>query len=439
MKRLLLPSLIVLALAAGWSFAAEITDLNTTDASNTNSTFGIEDTTAPSAVADRYQAFQGAMARYLADVASGLTVSSSSSTAYAVTANNLTTTLIDGWQLIVEMTPTNSAVSPTLNVNNSGAKRLESVRGTSLSANDIIAGSRILVSYDQTNDVWLVIGGLAPPPAAAAEVHTDMEQDASPELGGNLGVQTYELVDGSGNELLEFATNASAVNHILITNSATTATPSIKATGGDSNVGLLLQGKGVGHVQLGDAGLEWPDADGSDGQLLSTNGGGSLSFVNDGGANAVTTDVNVSGGADALFTLVPSGTTQILINFEGVSSNGTGSPIVTLGDSGGLETSGYVASTVNLKHNTATVVSYSTSNFPIDIDDGTSELSGVMILSLKDATNNTWVTSGVFKMWTNNVVFTAGHKSLSAELTQLKVEAPSSDVFDGGSVSITFQ
>jgi|GEM_PF-3561290 len=161
MKRLLLPSLIVLALAAGWSFAAEIKTLDTTDASNTGSVMGLTNSTAPSAVDDRWRAFQGALGRYIADQASGLTVSSTSSTAYSVTGNDATTALLDGRLLIVEMTPTNSAVSPTLNVNNTGAKELRFDVGTSLAAGAIAAGERIIVSYDSANNIWQVLSGAA--------------------------------------------------------------------------------------------------------------------------------------------------------------------------------------------------------------------------------------------------------------------------------------
>jgi hypothetical protein len=167
MKRLLLPSLIVLALAAGWSFAAEVTDLSTTDALNTNSTFGLEDTTAPSAVADRYQAYQGAIARYIADQASGLTVhTSSTNTAYTVSANNTTNTLIDGWLMVLEITSANG-ISPKLEVNNTGLKNLEFDPGSTLQAGAIESGTRILISYDEANGVWLVLAGANQPTAAA--------------------------------------------------------------------------------------------------------------------------------------------------------------------------------------------------------------------------------------------------------------------------------
>ena len=163
MKKLLQGSVVALFLTSVIAIAAEVTDLNTTDAQNTNSTFGLEDSTAPSQVADRYQAYQGAVARYIADMSSGLTVDTqSTNTTYKVTANNTTTTLIDGWMLALQITETNG-VSPTLNVNGTGAKALEHEPGSTLSAGAIETNQRILVSYNDTTGTWQVIAGAKRP------------------------------------------------------------------------------------------------------------------------------------------------------------------------------------------------------------------------------------------------------------------------------------
>jgi len=63
-----------------------------------------------------------------------------------------------------------------------------------------------------------------------------------------------ELADGdsfkdtNSNEMMEFAVTASAVNHLEVTNAATGAGPSLAATGTDTNIDLLLSGKGTGGV-----------------------------------------------------------------------------------------------------------------------------------------------------------------------------------------------
>ena len=56
------------------------------------------------------------------------------------------------------------------------------------------------------------------------------------------------IADANGNEEIIFTTTASAVNEITLANSATGGSPSITASGGDSNVSLQLSPKGTGVV-----------------------------------------------------------------------------------------------------------------------------------------------------------------------------------------------
>lgn len=60
------------------------------------------------------------------------------------------------------------------------------------------------------------------------------------------------IADNNGNEQILFHTTASAVNQVEITNGATTAAAKI-STGGETNVPLLITGKGTGNVRIGDA------------------------------------------------------------------------------------------------------------------------------------------------------------------------------------------
>lgn len=56
------------------------------------------------------------------------------------------------------------------------------------------------------------------------------------------------ILDTNGNELIAVTATGSAVNEITVTNAATTGTPTISATGGDTNIGLNLVSKGSGSV-----------------------------------------------------------------------------------------------------------------------------------------------------------------------------------------------
>lgn len=94
---------------------------------------------------------------------------------------------------------------------------------------------------------WDALGGVA-----------DVVTDTTPQLGGDLDTNdnnividdAHGLLDENDNEQLIFQTTSSAVNHVEITNAATSGSPSIAAAGGDTNVDLTLKGQGSGGVIL---------------------------------------------------------------------------------------------------------------------------------------------------------------------------------------------
>jgi hypothetical protein len=80
---------------------------------------------------------------------------------------------------------------------------------------------------------------------------TDTDPPTSP-------IWTEDNVDGNnsiydinGNLLLSFTTVTSAVNYLVISNAATGNSPTITATGTDTNIGITLVPKGSGAVNIG--------------------------------------------------------------------------------------------------------------------------------------------------------------------------------------------
>jgi hypothetical protein len=57
-----------------------------------------------------------------------------------------------------------------------------------------------------------------------------------------------DVIDTNGNELLKVTATASAVNELTLANAATGGAPALSATGGDTNIGMKLIGKGTGEV-----------------------------------------------------------------------------------------------------------------------------------------------------------------------------------------------
>jgi hypothetical protein len=123
---------------------------------------------------------------------------------------------------------------------------IKTVTGTGVT---IPAGKTVMVYSDGTNvnDVFFL---------------KDVVEDTTPQLGGNLDANANNILidsgnfigDESGNEQIKFATTASAVNEVSVTNAATTNPPAISATGGDTNIDLNLTPKGIGRVTFNGAG-----------------------------------------------------------------------------------------------------------------------------------------------------------------------------------------
>jgi len=57
-----------------------------------------------------------------------------------------------------------------------------------------------------------------------------------------------DVIDTNGNELLKVTATASAVNELTLANAATGGAPTFTASGGDTNIGMKLVGKGTGEV-----------------------------------------------------------------------------------------------------------------------------------------------------------------------------------------------
>jgi hypothetical protein len=89
------------------------------------------------------------------------------------------------------------------------------------------------------------------------------------------------ILDTNGNELFLLTATASAVNEITLANATTGNKPTFTATGDDTDIGVSIQPKGTGTVTI-DA-LTFPAADGTADQVLTTNGSGVLSFVDNSG------------------------------------------------------------------------------------------------------------------------------------------------------------
>jgi hypothetical protein len=162
-----------------------------------------------------------------------------------------------------------------------------------------------------------------------------------------------------------------------------------------------------------------------------------LGTVNAGGTNPFPS----SGGPTVVdFTSLPSWIKRITVMFSGVSLNSTGAYLIQLGDSGGVETSGYDSATIVGSNGSANTVSASVAGFPVFVNTAASLLNGSMIIT--NITGNTWVEQGVFNNFVTTpfVTSTAGTKTLSAALDRVRITTTTgTDTFDAGTINILYE
>lgn len=148
------------------------------------------------------------------------------------------------------------------------------------------------------------------------------------------------------------------------------------------------------------------------------------------------TAVASTSGTAIDFTSIPSWAKRITVMFQGVSTSGTSIPLIQIGDSGGIETTGYVSSGTSA--GTSVGTSSSTAGFIIYSATAASISSGHYVLTLFDG--NTWVGSGVFKNTTAVTCYGAGDKTLSGTLDRLRITTTNgTDTFDAGSINILYE
>jgi hypothetical protein len=168
--------------------------------------------------------------------------------------------------------------------------------------------------------------------------------DTSPQLGGDLDTNSFNIGiddahginDENGNEQIIFQTTASAVNQFDVTNAATGNSPSISATGGDTNIDVAIIPKGSGETKIGT---------GAANATLTSSGAHDLILDTNSGTNSGT--IAITDGSNGDITLTPNGTGDVKAVADTltvgdaaaaatISSNGAGTLTLTTGGASDL-------------------------------------------------------------------------------------------------------
>jgi hypothetical protein len=205
---------------------------------------------------------------------------------------------------------------------------------------------------------------------------------------------------------------------------------------GDTKPNLFKVDAGTDKVIVD--GLTHPSVDGTADQALVTDGSGVLGFASR--SRLVRgTAVAATSGTSIDFTGIPSWVRRITVAINGVSTNGTSPIQVQLGDSGGIETSGYVGGNfVITGANACNTASY-TDGFVLIGVSAAETRHGALILV--NPQSNDWVAIGnIFNASTGHSGGVQGEKATSATLDRIRLTTVNgTDTFDAGSINILYE
>ena len=177
-------------------------------------------------------------------------------------------------------------------------------------------------------------------------------------------------------------------------------------------------------------------ATGNDGQVLTSAGAGAPPAFEAAAVGGPTlgTEQATTSGTSVTFSGIASGTTRIHLAFEKVGFAGSEVMLIQIGDSGGIETSGYEGGGTKVLGSASHETSAVTTCFPIRRTTTADDINGIM--TLLHIGSNTWIAShacGGGTAGQNDGYHGGGNKTLSGELTQIQV---SGGTFDLGTLNI---
>ena len=180
-------------------------------------------------------------------------------------------------------------------------------------------------------------------------------------------------------------------------------------------------------------------AAGTNGQVLTSAGSGLPSWATVSAGFTLGTPVASTSGTSIDFTGIPAGVKQIVISFNNVSTSGTSQKLIQIGDSGGIETTGYSSRSTSIIGLTQAGTG-TASGFLIYSILASTELSGSITLTLLNATTFNFQSTGTFSDYNEGAqFFTSGGKSLSATLDRVRITTVNgTDTFDNGEINIAY-
>lgn len=154
------------------------------------------------------------------------------------------------------------------------------------------------------------------------------------------------------------------------------------------------------------------------------------------------TEQAATSGTSLDFTGIPSGVRRITVMFGGVSTSGTSSLLLQIGN-GSVISTGYLSTVMQVAPSTSAGIN-STAGFAItNLETATAICYGSIVLTLENATANTWVSAG--KLLVNaggNITCdtSGGYVSLAGVIDRVRITTVAgTNTFDAGVINISYE
>jgi hypothetical protein len=143
-------------------------------------------------------------------------------------------------------------------------------------------------------------------------------------------------------------------------------------------------------------------------------------------------------GTSIDFTGIPSWVKRITVMLNEVSTIGTANYLLQIGDSGGIETSGYTSNTVT--NDSAGNANGATFSSGFVWYSNSASYAQIGLWTLVNVSGNTWIATHTAYLQGTNIVSGGGVKALSGTLDRVRLTTVNgTDTFDAGSVNISYE
>lgn len=361
----------------------------------------------------------------------------------------------------------NATTTPTLNLNSIGAKTIVKFGSTALAAGDLVADELALLTYNATDDNINLLN-----PATAQAVDTALQnvvEDTTPQAGGTFDLNGNDILLTKGGDIASASPLVIDTDGSYFDVTGTTGFSAMTVAAGAFFVlqfdGALTITHGSGITLPGGANITTVAGDQALCYATAANTVTVISYVRASVSPVPMTQAQAEAGTDTTprpvaaeqiaqaiaaqttsgvtwlgsqastsgtsinFTSIPSTASLIIVSFQAMSLDSGAVTLVQIGDSGGLETSGYDSG-----GNVAATETTSTSGFVMYTAAATNQVRGWMMLSHEGS--NKWNASHVCST-NGGILGGGGTKTLSATLDRLSVVAGSGN-FDAGAINVGY-